>query len=335
MLKRFLVKSPVILFVLAQLALGQVEHRKALVIGNNAYSGPPFEALRQAPVEDAAGLADALVAVGFLRTEITVLYDLHRAEFWQALLSFRNTLNPNDSVLFYFSGHGFSIGGQPYLVPLGFAFGKTEAESRQDAIDLEKVIDELSVARTRVFILDACRTSAPLLKEAAKRGAVSSVSALTAVQGNGSLVAYATGGGKASSAYSDSGMSLFTNYLVRSLKTQPPPIDMLDAIRKAKADTANASKGAQVPAVYDEMDGSFILSTRPQAVLAPQAPFDVLQVNPYQQVKAVSSQNRESGSSARANAADTVAKLHEPLQGPLPSSAISSTDPVDIRRRHP
>jgi Caspase domain len=280
------------IFILAflQPLTGQAQRRKALIIGNSAYGTPPFSSLNGVPVTDGAKLADALVAVGFARTDITFANDLNRERLVEALTSFRNKLESNDSVLFYFSGHGFSIDGKAYVVPIGFTFGKTAEESRARAVGLDEIIDSLLGAPTRVIVLDACRTSAPVLKQAASRDARSSIRPLTGQGGIGSLVAYATAAGKSSSATSDSGMSLFTNYFVKSLESNPPPADMREALEEAQVATETASRGEQIPAIYNEMYGEFVLSGRPKGLIAGHLPPADVPANPYQQVLTVVSQ---------------------------------------------
>src|ERR1700733_1544060 len=85
----FLACSP---FVLAQ-SVG----RKALIIGNNAYSDSvdgrePFPSLRGAPVKDANAIEKALLAAGVPKDNITVLFDLRHDEFLRGLYEFRARL---------------------------------------------------------------------------------------------------------------------------------------------------------------------------------------------------------------------------------------------------
>lgn len=229
----------------------QSGERKALIIGNNAYGiKAPFTSLGGAPVNDANAIEKALRAAGVQK--ITVLVDQHHDEFIDALYKFRGTLNDQDSIVFYFSGHGFSIDGQDYLVPIGFDFEGTKKKAAGNAISLATVRDILSKAPSRVLILDACRTAAPLLKSATRPEEEGSVKPMVMMQGTGSLVGFSTSGDRASSADSPGGgLSFFTYYLIKTFDTKP--MDMLSALSAAKDLTSRASDNAQVPAIYNEM----------------------------------------------------------------------------------
>ena len=231
--------------------------RKALIIGNNAYSdhpniAEPFPSLNQAPVKDANAIETALVNAGVQRENIKVLFDLRHDDFVQALYQFRAQLADQDAAVFYFSGHGFSIDGEDYLVPVGFHFMGTKAEAKADSIPLRQVLDILSKAPSRVVILDACRTAAPLLKSALRATDAPSLGPVVLIQGTGSLVGYSTSGETASSADSPGGgLSFFTYYLVKAFDDRPR--DMLGALMEAQSLTSKSSANHQVPAIYNEM----------------------------------------------------------------------------------
>jgi Caspase domain len=236
----------------------QTGKRKALIIGNNEYIGNTgFSKLDRGPINDANAIRQALITVGFDKSDITLVYDLTYRDFLIALADFRSKLNSNDSALVYFSGHGFSIDGSDFLAPVDFALGNTKEATRQRSIALTQIINFLSITKNRVVILDACRTDSPLLKQMTKDSSGVNLGTLVATQGTGTLVAYATSAGKASNGRSPSGLSFYTYHLVNSLAARPK--DMLTALNMAKDRTISASKQAQVPAIYDEMQGSFSL----------------------------------------------------------------------------
>jgi hypothetical protein len=195
----------------------------------------------------------ALISLGFGSKDVTVLYDLNYAQFVAALSDFNSTLNPEDSAFFYFSGHGFSIDGENYVAPTDFIFGADKASARSASVALNQIVNHLNIARTRVIILDACRSPAPLLKKL-ENGAISG---LVPPQGTGSLVGFSTSFGLAANARSLGGLSFYTQFLVDSLNNRPA--DMYSALEAAKAATTAASNAQQIPAIYDEMVGRFFL----------------------------------------------------------------------------
>jgi len=206
-----------------------------------------------------------LVGLGVAPENITVAKNLSYTKFLTTLIDFRAGLAPDDAVLFYFSGHGFSIEGDDYLAPVDFSLSKTKDIARRSSIGVAQVVAYLANNKSRVIVLDACRTDAPLLKRMVSEPPKMDLGPLISIDSSGSLIAYSTSAGKASDARSASGLSFYTQFLVNSLAARPR--DMLTALNNAKAATSDASAGKQVPAVYDEMVGSFDLfkGTTPEA----------------------------------------------------------------------
>ena len=103
--------------------------RHALVIGNN-YFGERSE-LRSC-FNDADEMSNILERVGF---SVTKHHDLDNSSFKRALRTFRDTLKQGDTALFYFSGHGISIGGTNFLCPISMPGGlKTAADYEEEAL---------------------------------------------------------------------------------------------------------------------------------------------------------------------------------------------------------
>ena len=87
--------------------------RIALVIGNNRYEaavGP----LRNTG-NDAKAMAKTLRTIGFTVIE---KHNVTRDELLTAMLQFRSKLRGAEVGLFYFSGHGISVAGSNYLLPI-------------------------------------------------------------------------------------------------------------------------------------------------------------------------------------------------------------------------
>src|SRR5215207_7630463 len=95
--------------VLAQPALA--ERRLALVVGNDSYD--EVTGLRKA-VSDAHAMADALKPLGF---EVEIVDNASRSAMSRGLVDFERRLQPGDTALFYFAGHGVEIRGENYLLP--------------------------------------------------------------------------------------------------------------------------------------------------------------------------------------------------------------------------
>jgi len=230
--------------------------RKALIIANGAYVG--LDSLSASAIKDRDAMVEALTGVGFDGNDIDVQTDLSLVNFREKIHDFASRLTSDDSVVFYFSGHGFSIKGADYLAPVDFGFRRTIQDAVSAAIDLNSVLQSLKIARFRVVILDACRDEAPYLKKVFKeKQPQSAIKTLELVAANGAIIAFATRQGETASARSDGGMSLYTYYLSRNLEAQPAEIT--EVFRKTAADVAHASHEKQHPAYYDEMEGAFAL----------------------------------------------------------------------------
>src|SRR5690349_16633901 len=102
--------------------------RVALVVGNSRYEAA-VGTLRN-PVNDAKAMARALRALNFSVIEAR---DVTRDELLAAMLKFRAKLQGADVGLFYFSGHGISVAGENYLLPVrsGYTAAAMDATSRR------------------------------------------------------------------------------------------------------------------------------------------------------------------------------------------------------------
>ncbi|MCB1461955.1 MAG: caspase family protein, partial [Nitratireductor sp.] len=88
------------------------QRRMALVIGNNDYES--ISKLEKA-LNDADAIAEHLTGIGFT---VTLAKDIGRRAMSRAVLEFEKNLKAGDVALFYYAGHGFSVSGQDYLLPV-------------------------------------------------------------------------------------------------------------------------------------------------------------------------------------------------------------------------
>jgi Caspase domain len=227
---------------------------RALLVGNDDYVN--FPKLNGAPLKDVNAMYQVLISLGMEKGNITVVTDLNYSDFLKTLSDFVAPLHDDDAVLFYYSGHGFSIDGDDYLAPVDFPFLSTKDIAERNSIRVESVANAyLARIKSRVIILDACRTDAQLSKQMINQAPKIILEPLISSRSAGSLIAYSTSARKASNALSQSGLSFYTQYLVNSLAARPR--DMLTALNDAKNATATNSNQGQVPAIYNEMEGSF------------------------------------------------------------------------------
>jgi uncharacterized caspase-like protein len=223
--------------------VSKANDRKALVIGNDNYTHT--HALLNAR-NDAKDVADALTSFGY---SVNLSLDSTRQQLDQAIMLFTQNLAPGDVALVYYSGHGFQVGGENYLVPVDFA-ANTASLGRQEGVSISSVLQGISSRGTRVqiIILDACRDNPFFSSRSADAG--------WADMGNaaGTLMAFGTAPGSTSSDNPTGRNGLFTKALLEHISSTLP----IEAVLKqARKETILASQGAQIPWIASSLVGSF------------------------------------------------------------------------------
>ena len=129
----------------------QSQKRLALVIGISSYVSAPLKN----PVNDAVDVAQSLRSVGF---EVLLKTNQSFNDMGKAVNEFGEKLKQNDVGLFYYSGHGVSVDGNNYLVPVDANPG-SENEVPFTTINAGFVLAKMETGGTKVniVILDACR----------------------------------------------------------------------------------------------------------------------------------------------------------------------------------
>lgn len=126
-------------------------HRIGIVIGNGSYEFLPS---LENPHHDAASIADLLEDAGF---NVLVREDLSRSGFEEFLKEVAMNLTKGSEVLFYYSGHGFQIGANNFMVPTDSNI-KSRYDVPFETVSLDSWIDVIgSKAGVKVFVVDSCR----------------------------------------------------------------------------------------------------------------------------------------------------------------------------------
>lgn len=138
--------------------------RLALVVANADYEG---ESKLPGTVDDAKTVSEILSAAGF---DVIDARNVSRSEFLTLhLIPFLGKIEQDDFVVFYFSGHGFSYGGENYLAPLQFPKTVTANEVFNKFISVSAVQDLISEKSPGflLILLDACRNIAEFITPSA------------------------------------------------------------------------------------------------------------------------------------------------------------------------
>jgi uncharacterized caspase-like protein len=173
------------------------EKRVALIIGNSHYEQA---GVLQNPANDAADLSLALKRLGFDATE---LHNLEVRDFDRSVDAFVGAAQGADIALPFFAGHGLTIDGKGYLVPVDFR-AYTLSGAFRELVPMTDLISRVEhAAKSSVLIFDACRDSP--IAERFRRISVAQNRALppkglppipTSVLGSNTLVVFATAPGE-------------------------------------------------------------------------------------------------------------------------------------------
>jgi hypothetical protein len=245
--------------------------RTALVIGNAKYEasvGP----LRNA-VNDAKAVAKTLRGLGFAVIEE---HNVTRDELLESVAEFRTKLRGSEVALFYYAGHGISVGGLNYLIPIKSGYQPEGADdttlrilAETKLFNAEQLSAEMSAGggRCNLVILDACR-STPVARDSRTRDVAAPGGLSEMKPPAGSLIAFATDAGR--TAQDGSGANgLYTEELLKHLRT--PGLTIEQVFKRTRAAVMERSGGAQLPAEYSRLVGDDIYLAGP-APTPPAAP---------------------------------------------------------------
>ncbi len=232
--------------------------RTALVVGNQRYE-EKVGSLRNTN-NDAKAIAQTLRTLGF---SVIERHDITRDQLLKAVEEFRKTLPGSEVALFYYAGHGISVSGANYLVPLKSGFDPADADAitlrmmaETRLFNAEQAVADMSAAgpACNIVILDACRNT-PLTRDGRSRGFAGRAGLSEMTPPAGSLIAFATDAGR--TAFDGDGINgLYTEELLKNLRT--PGLTIEQVFKRTRAGVLHRSDGTQVPAEYSRLIGDDI-----------------------------------------------------------------------------
>jgi hypothetical protein len=211
----------------------QVQHRRALVIGNAAYlDGPLLQ-----PVNDATAMAATLRSVGF---EVTGLYDANKLTMEKAVEDFTRGAPQGSVGLFFFSGYGVQIQGKNYLIPLGTTFN-SESDVQTSAVLVNRILIRMlgSGMAVKICILDASRLAPFMRQWRVQEPGLAPIESPV-----GSFVAFATAPG-AVTADGSGKNGVYTEHLLRNITE--PGLRIEDVFKRTRFGVRQETGGRQVP----------------------------------------------------------------------------------------
>lgn len=238
------------------------ERRIALILGNDAYDQVP--ALEKA-VADATAISETLAAQGF---ETVTATDASRRQMNRSISEFTGMLQPGDTAVLFFAGHGVEIDGENYLLPTDIvAPGSGERDFiKSESIALSALLDRVrsTGARTTIAIIDACRNNPFQSTTGRSIGGTRGLGRITAPQGT--FVIFSAGAGQLAldelTEGEDAANSVFTRTLLPRLRQPDLELRALVAdLRTEVRDLARSVNHQQFPAYYDELLGDFYFAS--------------------------------------------------------------------------
>jgi hypothetical protein len=250
---------------LAGVASDAAAKQLAVVIGNDAYlEVTPLNAA----VNDARAMGEGLRHAGF---EVEVVENGAKRQISRALADVESLVNPGDTVVFHFSGHGFEIDGQNWLLPIDVpAAREGEAGLVKDAaFNAADVIERFRArgAGTIVAILDACRNN-PFARTGS-RALGGGARGLAQMDASGGVFILFSAGSKQEaldrlSVADPAKTSIFVRSFLPLLDR--PDLSLIDIAKETQEKVRELARSVgheQVPAYYDGIVGRVTLTGAP------------------------------------------------------------------------
>ena len=233
--------------------------RRALVVGVNDYQNVPRLAKA---VGDAQALKTSLEKLGF---SVDLLVNPDRRAFNLGVSAFTAKLRPGDVALFHFSGHGVSLDGENFLLPIDVPKpgGADKEVLKAESFGLSSLVERIraSNARTTILILDACRDNPYATAGTRSTGGRGGLVSVQPPKGPGGIfILYSAGYGQtAADRLADNDpepTSVYTRTLLRKIGVEGKAItDLAREVREDVEALASTIRHEQRPAYYDELSG--------------------------------------------------------------------------------
>lgn len=242
----------------AATSVAMAAERVALVIGNGNYQHTGQLAN---PVNDAALVAQSLRGVGF---EVVTASDATHKSLLDAMSEFGRVSQGAQVALFFYAGHGLEVAGRNWILPVD-ADIQASSDLPSAAVKVDDVLElmELSDARIRLVVLDACRNN-PLprsLTRSTTRG-LAKIDASAA----GTMVVFSAAPGEV--ALDGSGAnSPFSQALASHIGESG--LEVRQMIGRVRQDVMAATNNKQVPWVNEAIAGDFFLAGKGKQVAQP------------------------------------------------------------------
>lgn len=128
----------------------------ALIIGNDNYQRK--ENRLRTSISGADSLSDLLRTINF---KVHTVSNLDKHRMVTEIIDFSKTINDGDLLLVYFSGHGYQVNGQNYLIPIDDERIETNRDVENFGVNVESTLLTRFLKKNpsyvTILILDCCR----------------------------------------------------------------------------------------------------------------------------------------------------------------------------------
>ena len=225
-------------------------------------------------MNDAKSVAKTLRGLGF---SVIEEHNVTRDELLKSMTDFRGKLHGAQVALFYYAGHGISVAGSNYLIPVKSGYKPEDADettlrmlAETKLFNAEQAVAVMSAAGSscNLVILDACR-STPVARNPRDRAATNPGGLSEMKPPTGSLIAFATDAGHTAQD-GEGANGLYTEELLKNVCT--PGITIEQVFKRTRAGVVQRSDGQQVPAEYSRLLGEDIYLAGPPPATPAVAP---------------------------------------------------------------
>jgi ATP-dependent Clp protease ATP-binding subunit ClpA len=240
----------------------------AVLVGVNYYEDEENYGQLQVCVQDAKAVHRQLIASGFSGERMRLLTDETikptRDNNLVALQSIADATEPDDLLLFYYSGHGDEDQGKSYLVTRGGR--RLILDDSALPILRIKEIMEKAQARAKVIILDACHSGVNIGGKGAKRMSKEFIDSVFE-QAEGLAILASCKQSQLSYEWQKQERSVYTHYLLEALQGQADHdekgfVSVVDVNRYVVAGVrlwASQKNLVQTPTLEDQVGGEIML----------------------------------------------------------------------------
>jgi hypothetical protein len=267
-------------------AVGRYGRRIAVSIGINDYNGRPWPRLNAA-VQDARRMNALFRDLGFDR-----LFELHNKDATRASIldllesKLPQETAPNDLIVIYFAGHGFTEDDRGYIVPVD-----ASAKAKRSMISVQRLKQSALRMRSKniMFVMDSCFSGSMFRRP--KQDAQTSRQAFWEAAREEGVVQIITAGGADQEVLESGGWGRFTKALHEGLrghadKNRDLVVTGAELATYLKTKVRKDTQAAQTPqwATIDGYGEIFIWDERklPDELAAKQVDWRIRRITPFE-----------------------------------------------------